>query len=152
LGQAGFSITSGEEERIYIMTTRRYGMITMILSFALLTSIPTGCGSPVEDGPSMQDIPLYPKANEGESMEGSSPGGFLGGNLEQFTTTDPYEDVVDFYTDALTQYSPEFVSNASDLGRQTAISIPQKNGMISIAIQEFVEEGTVNITFMAVGG
>ena len=126
-------------------------MITMMISFALLTSIPMGCGSSAEDGPSMQDIPLYPNAHEGESMEGSSPGGFVGGKLEQFTTTDPFEDVVDFYTDALNQYSPEFVSHASDLGRQTAISIPQKHGMISIAIQEFIEEGKVNITFMALG-
>ena len=126
-------------------------MITMMMSLALLTSIPTSCGNSGDAGPSMQDIPLYPNAYDGESMEGSGPGGFLGGKLEQFTTTDPFEDVVDFYTDALTQYSPEFVSNASDLGRQTAISIPQKNGMISIAIQEFIEEGTVNITFMSVG-
>jgi hypothetical protein len=44
-----------------------------------------------------------------------------------------------------------FMDHESELGRQTAISIPQKKGMITVAIQEFTEEGTVNITFMAVG-
>ena len=72
-------------------------------------------------------------------------------NYVQFTTTDPFDEVVDFYSDALNTYDPEFLSHTTDLGRQTAISIPQKNGMISVAIQEFTAEGTVNITFMAVG-
>ncbi|MBT8365464.1 MAG: hypothetical protein KJP23_12230 [Deltaproteobacteria bacterium] len=45
-----------------------------------------------------------------------------------------------------------FMNHESELGRQTAISIPQKKGMITAAIQEFTEEGKVNITFMAVGG
>ena len=124
-------------------------MITMMIAFAPLIGIPMGRQSPVDDGSSTQDIPLYPNAYDGESIEGSSPGGFLGGKLEQFTTTDPFENVVDFYTDALNRYSPEFVSHTSELGRQTAISIPEKNGMISIAIQEFIEEGKVNITFMS---
>jgi hypothetical protein len=44
------------------------------------------------------------------------------------------------------------MSHTSELGRQTAISIPQKRGMVSVAIQEFIEEGKVNITLMAVGG
>jgi hypothetical protein len=30
--------------------------------------------------------------------------------------------------------------------------MPRENGMISVVIQEFTEEGTVNITFMVVGG
>ena len=43
------------------------------------------------------------------------------------------------------------MEHESELGRQTAISIPQKKGIITVAIQEFTEEGTVNISFMAVG-
>ena len=62
-----------------------------------------------------------------------------------------FEKVLEFYTDALYQYDTEFADHESELGRQTAISIPQKKGMITVAIQEFTEEGTVNITFMAVG-
>ena len=123
----------------------------MVILLALLTITTTGCGSSSGDGPSLQDIPLYPNATEGESMEQSSPGGIVGGSLAQFTTTDPFDEVVDFYSDALNKYDPEFMSHASDLGRQTAISIPQKNGMISVAIQEFTAEEKVNITFMAVG-
>ena len=84
-------------------------------------------------------------------MEQSSPLGIVSGKLEQFTTSDQFDEVVDFYTDSLNKYDPEFLSHTSDLGRQTSISIPQKNGMISVAIQEFTAEGKVNITFMAVG-
>jgi hypothetical protein len=76
----------------------------------------------------------------------------LSGSLSQFTTADSFDQVVGFYTDALGQYDPELMSHTSELGRQTAISMPQRNGMVSVVIQEFTEEGTVNITFMAVGG
>ena len=41
-------------------------------------------------------------ATKGETMAQSSFGGVVGGSLEQFTTTDSYEEVVDFYTEALT--------------------------------------------------
>ena len=85
-------------------------------------------------------------------MGQSSPGGILSGNLSQFTTTDSFDQVVGFYTDALSQHDPELMSHAPELGRQTAISMPRKNGMLSVVIQEFTEEGTVNITFMSVGG
>ena len=85
-------------------------------------------------------------------MKGSSLGGIVKGSLAQFTTTDSFDEVVDFYTDALSDHDPKFLSHTSELGRQTAISIPQKKGMISVAIQESAREGTVNITLMAVGG
>ena len=133
------------------MNLRICGTLTVAVAFALLMYIATGCGNSNGQGLSLQDIPRYPNATEGESMEHSSPGGFVGGKLAQFTTTDSFDKVVDFYTDALNRYDPEFMSHTSELGRQTAISIPQKKGMISVAIQEFIEEGTVNITLMAVG-
>jgi hypothetical protein len=133
------------------MNMRIHGRLVMVIVIALLIGIPTGCGSSSDDGSSLQDIPRYPYAIEGESMEQSSPGGIVSGSLEQFTTTDDFDEVVDFYTNALNKYDPKFISHTSDLGRQTAISIPQKNGMISVAIQEFAAEGKVNITFMAVG-
>ena len=130
------------------MKTRIHGTLAMVIAFALLIGIYTGCGSSGDDGPSLQDIPRYPYATEGESMEGSSPGNIMGGKLVQFTTTDPFDEVVDFYTDALTKYDPKVISHTSELGRQTAFSIPRKNGVISVAIQELTEEGNVNITFM----
>jgi hypothetical protein len=132
------------------MDTRIHPTFAIVIAFMLLITIATGCGSS-GGGPSLGDLPLYPYATEGESMEQSGPGGFMGGKLAQFTTTDPFDEVMDFYTDALNKYNPQFISNTSELGRQTAISIPKKNGMISIAIQEFTEEEIVNITFMAVG-
>ena len=123
----------------------------LIATVALLINISAGCGNSNGKGPSLKDIPRYPNAIAGESMEQSIPGGLLGGKLVQFTTADSFDEVVDFYTDALNKYDPEFLSHTSELGRQTAISLPQKNGMISVAIQEFTEEGKVNITLMAVG-
>jgi hypothetical protein len=124
--------------------------LAMLIAFSLLIGIPTGCGNS-EDRPSLEDLPLYPYATEGESMEQSGPGGFMSGKLAQFTTTDPFDDVMDFYTDALAKYDPQYISQTSELGRQTAISIPKKNGIISVSIQEYTEEEIVNITFMAVG-
>lgn len=84
-------------------------------------------------------------------MKQSIPGGFMGGALKQYSTTDPFENVVDFYTDALSQYNTEFIKHESELGRQTAISIKQEKRVTTVAIQEFNKESMVNITFMAVG-
>ena len=134
------------------MRMRIPGAHEVAIALAMLVGISASCGGPGSDGPSMQDIPRYPNATLGESMGQSSPGGLLIGSLSQFTTTDSFDQVVEFYTDALSQYDPELMSHTSELGRQTAISMPQTNGMVSVVIQEFTAEGTVNITFMAVGG
>ena len=133
------------------MTTRVQPAIVLVAAFALLIGPLTGCGGYSDVKSALQEIPLYPNAVEGETMEQSLPGGFMGGSVTQYTTTDPYDEVLAFYTDALYQYETEVMENESELGRQTAISIPQKRGMITVAIQEFIEEETVNITFMAVG-
>ena len=133
------------------MTKRKYGTIVMMIAFGLLIGMSTGCGSPGDDGLSVYDIPLYPNSTDGASMEGSSPFGLVSGTLSQYTTFDSFDEVVSFYTDALNGYNPKAMSHTSELGRQTAFSIPKKKGMITVAIQEFTEEGTVNITFMAVG-
>jgi hypothetical protein len=122
------------------------------LVLVLLLNVSPGCGSSGGDGPSLQDIPRYPNAIEGESMGGSSAGGMVSGNLAQFTTTDSFDQVLEFYTDALSGYDPQLLSHRSELGRQTAFSIQQNSGMTTVVIQEFTEEGTVNITLMAVGG
>ncbi len=133
------------------MDIRTCGKLATVVVFALLVSMLAGCGSASNTGPSLQDIPRYPNASAGESMQQSGLGGIVGGKLEQFTTTDSFDEVVDFYTQALDQHDPEFLSHESPLGRQTAISIPQEKGMISVAVQEFTAEGIVSITFMAVG-
>jgi hypothetical protein len=133
------------------MDTRVPATLALMILIALLIGFATGCGSSSDIQFALQEIPHYPNAIEGESMEQSMPGGFLGGSVTQFTTIDPFDEVLEFYTDALYQYDTEFMEHESELGRQTAISIPQKKGMITVAIQEFTEEGTVNITFMTVG-
>ena len=133
------------------MNIRIPGTLAFVVAFVLLIYIPMGCENSSDKGLSLQDIPLYPKATEGESMEQSSPGGLVGGKLAQFNTTDSFDEVVDFYTDALNMYDPQFLSHTSELGRQNAISIPKKAGMISVAIQEFTEEEKVNITLMEIG-
>jgi hypothetical protein len=133
------------------MNTRVPATLAIVVVSVLLIGLATGCGSGSDIKSALQEIPLYPNAIEGESTEQSLPGGFLGGSVTQFTTTDAFDEVLEFYTDALYQYDTEFMEHESELGRQTAISIPQKKGMITVAIQEFTEEGTVNITFMAVG-
>ncbi len=133
------------------MNTVSHAMFATAIVMALLIGAVSGCGSSAEDGSALQTIPQYPNATKGESMEQSIAGGFIGGSMQQYTTTDTFDEVVDFYAEALIGHDTEILSNESQLGRQTAISIPQKRGMVSIAIQEFTEEETVNITFMAVG-
>ena len=130
------------------MNVRIFGTLAAAIALALMVTIPAGCGS--DSGPRMEDLPLYPDATEGESMQGSA--GFVGGSLLQYTTSDTFDEVVDFYSDELAQYNPKSMSQESELGRQTALTIPKKKGMITIVIQEFTAEGTVNITYMAVGG
>jgi hypothetical protein len=133
------------------MTKRIYGTLAMVIAWAMLISMLTSCGSSGGDGPFLHDIPLYPNSTDGESMEQSGPGGFGSGKLAQYTTFDSFDEVVNFYTEALNAFSPKSMSHTSELGRQTALSIPKKKGMLSVAIQELTEEEKVNITFMEVG-
>ena len=121
----------------------------MLAGFALLIAMAAGCGG---DGLRLADLPVYPNATETSAMGRSGPAAMPGAELVQYTTTDGYEGVVDFYADALARHHPDVLSHTSELGRQTAFSIRRKTGMISVAVQEFTEEGTVNITFMALGG
>ena len=134
------------------MFVRTGGKMAKALALAVLLGTSASCGGSGGDGPSLQDIPRYPNTVEGESMGQSRPGGMLSGSLSQFTTTDSFDQVAAFYTDALSQFEPERMSHQSELGRQTALSMQRGNGMIPVVIQEFTDEGTVNITFMAVGG
>jgi hypothetical protein len=135
---------------IEVMDMKTFGALALAVTYALFIIFISACGSSDEDGLALVDIPPYPKATKGKTMAKSIFGGVVGGSLEQFSTTDSYEEVVDFYTEALTDYDTEVISNKSELGRQTALSIPQKNGMVSVAIQEFTKEGKVNITLMKV--
>jgi len=138
-------------ERRYAMKTKLLGTFAMMGVFIMLIGISTGCGGSSEEALTLEDIPIYPGAVEGESMEHSSPGGIVGANMIQYSSSDSFDDIEEFYSDALDIYDPDMMSHTSELGRQTAFSIPQDKGMISVSIQEFTEEETVNITFMKVG-
>lgn len=131
------------------MTQCKFSFFKFIIVSTLSIFI-FGCGEPESTGPTMDDIPLYPNVEVGQSMEQSVPGGFMGGGLRQYSTPDSYDDVIAFYTDTLNQYDTEVINHTSELGQQTAISIRQPDGMITVAIQEFVEEQIVNITYMEV--
>ncbi len=133
------------------MKRERRGRLASALAFALLIGIAMGCGSSGGDEPSLDDIPRYPNATEGESMGQSSPGGMVHGKLAQFTTTDSFDQVLEFYASALGERDSEFMSHTSELGRQAAFSMQRGSGAVSVAIQEFAQEGTVSITLMAVG-
>ena len=129
--------------------TRRSFLRSMV--FTLVVFLLIGCGGSDEGGITLEDLPRYPGAIQVESMEQSTPGGLMGGKLEQFTTTDSYQDVLRFYTEALSEFDPETSSFDSELGQQTAISIPREKGILTVAVQVFEEEGMVSITFMSVG-
>lgn len=133
------------------MSTSRRGMLALAAPLALLVAVSTGCGSSGGDGPSLEEIPRYPNAILGESMERSSPRGMESVELVQFTTTDSFDQVLDFYTDGLRAYDPQLLSHRAELGRQSAFSIQKGSRMTTVVIQEFTEEGSVNITLMAVG-
>ncbi len=121
------------------------------LAIGLLLVFLAGCGSSSDEGLRLKDIPHYPNSTQQESMAQSNPWGGLSASLVQLTTTDTHDDVMSFYTAALSQYETEVVTHDTGDGRQTAISIPQKNGTITVAIQEFQRHGPVNITLMRVG-
>ena len=123
----------------------------LVIMLVLLLTL-SACGNSGSKGPSMNDIPTYPNARVGESLEQHFPGGMMGGMLQQYTTSDAYEDVLAFYEEALSGYATEVMQQPSELGRQVAISIRREKGVITVAIQEFTAEGLVNITLMEVGG
>jgi len=133
------------------MSSRLRSLLSPSLASALLVVSLMACGCSTNHGPSLSQIPRYPNATQGESMAASAPGGFVGGNLIQLTTTDSFDEVVAFYRDSLGHLNPQLQSFTSELGRQLAVTLPQEDGVISIAIQEFRAEGQVNITLMSVG-
>ena len=124
---------------------------TLMLTSVLLAFVLAACGgAPDTSEIKLADLPAYPNATMGESMAQFSAGS-MGGSMQQYMTTDAYDEVVEFYTDALSTYTTETISQPSELGRQTAISVLKEQGVVSVAIQEFTAEQAVHITFMQVG-
>jgi len=120
-------------------------------AYALVALLVVGCGGSSPGKEAFQNLPHYPGAVATESLEQSTMLGVLSGELVQMTTSDGFDEVVDFYTTALARQDVEVLNHSSDLGRQTAISIREDTSVVSVAIQEFASEGEVNITLMRVG-
>jgi hypothetical protein len=122
-------------------------------AFALVALLAVGCGDSNNSAgkEAFRNLPHYPGAVASESLEQSTMLGVLSGELVQMTTSDGFDEVLDFYTAALAQQDVEVLNHSSDLGRQTAISIREDTSVVSVAIQEFASEGELNITLMRVG-
>lgn len=133
------------------MNTKGLSLRNSLLIPVLLVFVLTACGgAPDSIEIELADLPVYPNATLGEGMAQFSAGP-MGGSMQQYMTMDAYDEVVEFYTDALSTYPTETISQPSQLGRQTAISVLKEQGVVSVAIQEFSAEQAVHITFMQVG-
>ncbi len=118
--------------------------ITVVLSLCVVG----GCVKSGVDERLVEDIPRYPNAEETESMGQSVLGGMMSANLLQYTTEDSFDEVMEFYSEALTEFDTKISTYSTDQGRQTAIEIARKRGELTIAVQEFPQENKVNITLM----
>jgi hypothetical protein len=133
------------------MTTKIQTISAIIITTVFSLLLISGCGNSGKKGPTFHDIPQYPNSVKKESMQQSSLMNIVKARLEQFTTEDSFDDVNNFYTRALKKLNPRIQSHSSELGQQTAMLIKQKNGGITVAIQEFRKDGKVIITIMRVG-
>ncbi|MFO7559087.1 MAG: hypothetical protein R6X10_09680 [Desulfobacterales bacterium] len=124
--------------------------INAAISILFLTGIILSCESSKTEL-SFQDIPHYPASIPEQHMEGSGFSETAGEELKLLSTTDPFKTVVAFYTDELNQYNPEVISQASEPGRQTAITVKQGTKVLTVVIKEHGKEGRVVITHMAAG-
>ena len=131
------------------MTARGSRFRYFLSALALAGVLLAGCAE--NHGPSMSAIPRYANSTPGEMMQGSTPGGFMGVSLEQYTTTDSFDQVFEFYREELKAMSPQVLNERCELGRMSAFAIPVEDGMITVGVQEFTEEGTVNITLSSMG-
>ena len=124
--------------------------IVAVMIMCFLACFLGSCGNTKKEL-SFQDIPNYPASTPEQHMEGPGIAGMPGGELIQLSTTDPFDTVVEFYSDELRRYQPEILSHTSGLGRQTAMTIQQAHKVLTVTIQEYGDEDRVVITHMGVG-
>jgi hypothetical protein len=94
----------------------------------------------------LEEIVEYPGAIEDQEHEAKLLGVSLA-KVKRVATEDSYDEVLAYYMNLLESYNPEVISHELEDGRQTAISITGSNSL-TIAIQEFIEEGKTSITYM----
>jgi hypothetical protein len=115
----------------------------------LLSFLSAGCSNKEE---TVQiTVPQYPGATEDQEHDAKIMGMSLG-KIKRLITDDSYEDVLAYYEEKLKDYNPEVVTYDLEDGRQTAMTIAEsENFVITLAIQEFEEDGKVAIVYMRAG-
>ena len=90
-------------------------------------------------------IPEYPGAIEDQEHNAKMLGRSVA-KVKRVFTNDSFDKVLAFYNKKLAPYEPEIMSYDLEDGRQAAFTI--KKGKVTIAVQEFIKEGAVTITYM----
>lgn len=121
--------------------------IIAVIIVCLLTCCIGGCGNSNKEL-SFQDVPRYPASTPEQSVQGPEMSGMPEGELIHLSTADPFDTVVEFYSNELGKYQPETLSHTSGLGRQTAMTIQQEKKTFTVVIQEHGKEDRVFITHM----
>ena len=116
-----------------------------ILGILVLLLIILGCSETEE-----VQIPEYPNAVEDQELQAEILGMNFG-NVRRVITRDSFDTVFSFYTEHLQSYNPKVISHKLDDGRQAAFTINEtEKSSQTVAVQEFLKEGVVAITFMNV--
>jgi major membrane immunogen (membrane-anchored lipoprotein) len=126
-------------------------MREMMPIFALalcLAILSAGCSK--SDEPQIK-IPGYPGAQEDQEHNAEIMGSSMG-TVKRVITDDSFDKVFAYYKEHLEKYDPEVMSHTIDDGRQAAFTVVNTGtGSLTVAVQEFKEEGKVAITFMRLG-
>jgi major membrane immunogen (membrane-anchored lipoprotein) len=132
------------KERMIIMRE-----IMPVLALVLcLVFLSAGCSK--SDKPQIT-IPGYPGAQEDQEHNAEIMGMSMG-TVKRVITDDSFDKVFAYYKEQLEKYDPEVMSHTLDDGRQAAFTlIKNEKKSLTVAVQEFKEEGKVAITFMRLG-
>ena len=95
-------------------------------------------------------VPEYPNAVEDQDLQ-MDIFGMNFGNVRRVITRDSFDTVFNFYNEHLQSYNPEVMSHKLDDGRQAAFTMNEtEKSSQTVAVQEFLKEGVVAITYMNV--
>ena len=128
-----------------MLIMKKLSVITFLSWLMLMLN---ACGGSSSPGITLSDIPVFPDAKEATSLQPTTDMAGMEGNLKQYSSSASYDNVVNFYIDALQAYESHIVGRTSEPGRQMAISIRTANGGLSVAVQELAAKNTVHITLM----
>ena len=93
-------------------------------------------------------IPDYPNAVEDQELQAEILGMNFG-NVRRLITRDSFDTVFNYYNEHLQSHNPKIISHKLDDGRQAAFTINEsEKSSQTVAVQEFMKEGVVAITYM----